>query len=196
MSAGIARKFFVVLSALAMALALPAQALDLGGVKLEDSATVAGKPLVLNGAAMRQILFIKFFAIGLYVEKKSSNAAEILAATGPKRVSIQLQRETNSDELGQAFVTAMNKNNSKEDKAKIVAQTTAFGEIFAGLGTMKKGDSMALDWIPGKGTVTSYNGKTLGEPLPDLAFFNAVLRIWLGDSPAQADMKPALLGVK
>lgn len=195
MFGGIFHKMLVV-GAATMAFALPAQAMDIGGVKFDDTATLAGKPLLLNGAAMRQILFIKFFAVGLYVEKKSTNPAEILAATGPKRVSIQLQRETNSDELGQAFVTALNKNNTKEEKAKIVAQTTAFGEIFAGLGTMKKGDFMTLDWIPGKGTVTSYNGKTLGEPLPDLAFFNAVLRIWLGESPAQADMKPALLGVK
>jgi hypothetical protein len=181
---------------MAMSLGLPVHALEIGGVKLDDTATVAGKPLLLNGAATRQILFIKFFTIGLYVEKKSTNPAEILAATGPKRVSIQLQRETNSDELGQAFVTAMSKNNSKEDKAKVVSQTTAFGEIFASLGTMKKGDVMALEWVPGKGTVTSYNGKTLGDPMPDIAFYNAVLRIWLGENPAQADMKPALLGVK
>lgn len=190
------RKFLVAAGAIVMALGLPAQAFEIGGVKLDDTASVGGKTLQLNGAAMRQILVIKFFAVGLYVEKKSTNPAEILAATGPKRVSIQLQRETNSDELGQAFVTAMNKNNTKEEKAKVVAQTTAFGEIFAGLGTMKKGDTLTLDWLPGKGTVASLNGKVLGEPLPDIAFFNAVLRIWLGDSPAQANMKPALLGEK
>ncbi|MDT8990952.1 chalcone isomerase family protein [Curvibacter sp. APW13] len=194
MTARIFRPFIAFASA--VALALPATALEVGGVRFDDVQTVAGKTLQLNGAAMRQILVIKFFAIGLYVEKKSTNAADILAATGPRRVQIHLQRETSSDELGQAFVTAMNKNNSKEEKGKVVAQTTAFGEIFANLGTLKKGDVMTLDWVPGKGTVASLNGKPIGEPLPDIAFHNAVLRIWLGDAPAQANMKPALLGEK
>ena len=39
-------------------------------------------------------------------------------------------------------------------------------------------------------------GTPMGEPMPDIAFYNAVLRIWLGDSPAQDDLKDALLGKK
>lgn len=193
---GYRRKFLATMGALTVALAMPVHALEVGGVKLDDTASVGGKTLVLNGASMRQIFVVKIYAIGLYVEKKSSSAAEILAATGPKRITLAILREVNSDEFGQLFITAMSKNSTKEEKAKVVAQTTKFGEIFADLGSVKKGDVIWLDWVPGKGTVTSVNGKQVGEVLPDLAFNQSVMRIWLGEHPPQANIKPALLGEK
>lgn len=193
---GYRRKFLATMGALTVALSMPVHALEVGGVKLDDTASVGGKTLVLNGASMRQIFVVKIYAIGLYVEKKSSSAAEILAATGPKRITLAILREVNSDEFGQLFITAMSKNSTKEEKAKVVAQTTKFGEIFADLGAVKKGDVIWLDWVPGKGTVTSVNGKQVGEVLPDLAFNQSVMRIWLGEHPPQANIKPALLGDK
>lgn len=196
MSTGFRRKFLMSIGALAMACAMPAYALEVGGVKIDDTASVGGKTLVLNGAAMRQILLFKVYAIGLYVEKKSSSAAEILAATGPKRIALHIQREINSDEFGQLFITSMNKNSTKEEKAKVVAQTTKFGEIFAEMGVVKKGDTVWLDWVPGKGTVTYVNGKQIGDIMPDHAFYQSILRIWLGGNPPQSNIKPALLGEK
>lgn len=193
---GYRRKFLATMGALTVALAMPVHALEVGGAKLEDTVTVAGKTLVLNGAALRQIFVVKIYAIGLYVEKKSNRAAEILAANTPKRIVLHIMREVNSDEFGQLFITSMNKNSTKEEKAKVVAQTTKFGEIFADLGAVKKGDVIWLDWVPGKGTVTSVNGKQVGEVLPDLAFNQSVMRIWLGEYPPQANIKPALLGEK
>jgi len=193
---GYRRKFLASVGALALACAMPAYALDVGGVKVADTASVGGKTLVLNGAAMRQILIVKIYAIGLYVEKKSNSAAEILNVNTPKRIALHILREVNSDEFGQLFITSMNKNSTKEEKAKVVAQTSQFGEIFADMGAVKKGDVIWLDWIPGKGTVTYVNGKQIGDALPDLAFNQSVMRIWLGEHPPQSNIKPALLGEK
>lgn len=190
------RKLLKAISALAMACALPSHALEVSGAKFDDTATVAGKTLVLNGAAMRQILIIKVYAIGLYVEKKGHTAAELLSQTGPRRLQLIMQREVNSDEFGQLFITAMNKNSTKEEKAKVINQTTAFGEAFADIGVVKKGDIVWLDYIPGKGSQLHLNGKPFGQVMPDIAFSNAVWRIWLGDNPPQSNMKPALLGDK
>lgn len=178
---------------------LPAQAVEVGGVKIDDTATVAGKELKLNGAGMRQILVVKVYAIGLYLsDKKEMTTADVLAlpADKPRRVVLNIQREINSDEFGQLFVTSMTKNSTKEEKAKVINQTTKFGEMFAALEPVKKGDVVTLDWVPGQGTVSTLNGKKIGETLPDIAFYNAVLRIWLGDSPAQESVKKALLSGK
>ena len=196
MSTGFRRKFLMSIGALAMACAMPTYALDVGGVKVDETVTVGGKTLVLNGAGQRQIFVIKIYVAALYVEKKSTNPAEILAATGPKRVTLYVQREIDSDEFGQLFITSMNKNSTKEEKAKVVTQTTKFGEIFADQGIVKKGDVTTLDWIPGKGTLVSVNGKPIGDYLPDLAFNQAVMRIWLGGNPPQANLKSAMLGEK
>lgn len=183
--------------ALSLAAALaPAHAAEVGGIKVDDHTTLAGKNLVLNGLGMRQIFVVKAYAVALYLTEKKTTPADVQALTTPKRITLVIQREINSDEFGQLFITSMNKNSTKEEKAKVVNQTVKFGEMFASLEKVKKGDVVTLDWIPDKGTVSTLNGKTIGETLPDIAFYNAVLRIWLGDNPVQNDVKRALLGEK
>lgn len=175
---------------------LPVQAAEISGIKIDDTVNLAGKNLVLNGYGMRQIFVVKAYAAALYLSEKKSNAADVQALTTPKRIALHIQREIDSDEFGQLFITSMNKNSTKEEKAKVVNQTVKFGEMFASMEKVKKGDIVTLDWVPGKGTVSTLNGKQIGEALPDIAFYNAVLRIWLGDSPVQADLKRGLLGEK
>ena len=189
-------KSLLTLATVALALSSGANAAEVSGVKVDDTATVAGKNLVLNGAGMRKKFIINVYVAGLYLSEKKSSAADVQALTTPKRVTLILQREVSSDEFGQLFITSMNKNSTKEEKAKVISQTGKFGEMFASLDKVKKGDVIHLDWIPGQGTVSTVNGKVTGETLPDIAFYNAVLRIWIGDSPAQDDLKDALLGKK
>jgi hypothetical protein len=194
MTVGSRRNLLLSIGALAVALAFPAQAKDINGIKVDDTVSVGGKTLVLNGAAQRQILIIKVYVIGIYSEKKTTNAAEFLDSSGPKRIALHIQRTIDSDEFGQLFITSMSKNSTKEQKAKVVNQTSKFGEIFADLGEVKKGDVVWLDWVPGKGTVTYVGGKPVGETLPDYAFYQAVMRIWLGEYPPQPNIKSSLLG--
>ena len=184
------------LGLLALACAMPAQAIEISGVKVEDAVSVAGKELKLNGAGMRAILFVKFYAIGLYLSEKKTTPADAQAVAGPRRISLHIQREINSDEFGQLFIKGMNNNSTKEEKSKVIAQTIKFGEMFASMEPVKKGDVITLDWIPGTGTVAVLNGKKIGETMPDIAFYNAVLRIWLGEMPAQESVKRELLGGK
>ena len=142
-------KPFLAASTLAVMFAMPAQAVDVGSVKVADSATVAGKNLILNGAGMRQLLFIKAYAAGLYLPEKKGSTADVLAETGPRRVTLHILREITPDELGELFIKSMNKNSTKEEKAKIINQTTKFGEMFSSVPEpLKKGDSISLDWFP------------------------------------------------
>ena len=196
MNFGLQLKKWIPLAALALTCSLPAQAMDVGGVNVPDTASVAGKELKLNGAGTRAILFLKFYAIGLYLPEKKATAADVQALAGPRRVALHIQKEINSDEFGKLFIEGMNKNSTKEEKAKVVGQTVKFGEMFSALEPVKKGDVVTLDWIPGTGTVAQLNGKKIGETMPDIAFYNAVLRIWLGESPAQENVKRELLGGK
>ena len=182
--------------ALAAACALPAQAAEVNGVKIEDTATVAGKPVVLNGAGMRKKAFFNVYVAALYLPEKKTTTADVLAISAPKRMSLTLQREVSSEDLSKSFVESMNNNSTKDEKAKIAAQMTKFGEVFSRMEKVKKGDVLNIDWVPGQGTVTTMNGKVFGETLPDLAFYNAVMRIWLGDNPAQDNLKEALLSGK
>ena len=180
---------------LAAAVSLPAQAsVDVNGYKFEDTAKVAGKDLKLNGAGMRTKFVVKVYAAGLYLPEKKTAVADILKQEGPRRVTLQFARDISSEDFGKAFMDGLNDNLDKAEKQKIVAQIGKMGELFASVEAIKKGDVLHLDWIPGSGTQAEVNGKKLGDPIPDVNFYNAILRIWLGDKPVDKSLKPALLG--
>lgn len=187
------------LMAVAIAAALPSFALaavDVAGVKFDDTVTVAGQQLKLNGAGLRTKVIFKVYAAGLYLTEKKSTVPEVLAVPGPRRVAITMLREVSSEEFGKAFTDGLNANTGKDERNKILPQIMKFGEVFAQTPVLKKGDQLSLDWTPNEGTQCYLNGKKIGELMPDLAFYNAVLRIWLGDKPVDSSLKPALLGEK
>jgi hypothetical protein len=118
---------------------------------------------------------------------------DVMKSDGPRRMQLVMMREISSDDFGNAFMTGLNNNLDTKDKSKIVTQISKFGEMFALLDALKKGDVLDLDWIPGTGTQCYLNGKKIGEVTPDLIFYNSVLKIWLGEKPADNSLKGKLL---
>ncbi len=181
-------------AALLLGLNLGALAVEVGGVKIDDSTKLAGKDLKLNGAGVRTRAVFKVYVMGLYLPKKETATDAVLATAGPRRITISMLRDVSGDDFGQAFMTGINNNSDKAEKSKLVNQMAKLGEIFQTVPGLKKGDTLFVDWVPEKGTVLSLNGKELAEPLPDVAFYNALLKIWLGEKPADSSLKPLLLG--
>jgi hypothetical protein len=171
-----------------------AVAAEVSGVKFADSATVAGKELKLNGVGMRTKFIVKVYAAGLYLQEKKNTLADIMKVDGPRRMTLVMMRDISSDDFGQAFMTGLNNNIDKTEKSKFVSQISKFGEMFGTIESLKKGDVLHIDWIPGTGTQCELNGKKIGEAVQDVNYYNAVLKIWLGDKPADTSLKPALLG--
>jgi hypothetical protein len=180
---------------LAVGSSLPAAAaVEAGGAQFEDTARVAGKELKLNGAGVRTKFVVKVYAAGLYLPEKRNNVADILRQEGPRRVTVVMARDVSADTFGKAFMEGLNDNLDKVEKARIASQIGKLGEVFAMVDNLKKGDVLHVDWLPGSGTQCELNGKKLGEPIPDLAFYNAILRIWLGDKPVDRSLKSGMLG--
>lgn len=178
---------------LALGLVMQAQATEVAGVKLEDSIQLANTELKLNGAGIRYKAIFKVYVAGLYLKEKKTTVPDVLAVPGPRRVTIVMLRDLSNEDFGRGFMQGIQQNTDKAEKAKLTSQFLRFGELFASVPELKKGDVMTNDWIPGVGTVLTLNGKKLGEPYPDLAFYNALLRIWLGDSPVDKGLKKAML---
>lgn len=187
-------KSFAVAASLAMGLGMNAQAVEVGGVKLDDTIKVAGQDLKLNGAGLRTWAVFKVYAAGLYLPEKKKTVPEIMALNGPRRIKLVLLRDVNNEELGQAFMDGLNANSDKAEKAKFVNQTLKMGEIFASISKLSKGDTITNDWIPGQGMHVLVNDKRVGEVLPGIEFYNAFMRIWLGEKPVDNSLKQALLG--
>lgn len=184
------------LAGIAMAAGMLTPALaatDVAGVKLDDTLQVANVDLKLNGAGIRYKAIFKVYVAALYLKDKKSTVPEVLASTGPRRVTIVMLRDVSNEEFGRGFMSGIQQNTEKAEKVKLTAQFLRFGELFASVPELKKGDVMINDWIPGVGTVVSLNGKRMGEPYPDIAFNNALLRIWLGDKPVDSGLKKAML---
>lgn len=178
---------------LAFAFSQGASAAEVAGVKFADTAKVAGKELQLNGLGVRTKFIVKVYAAGLYLQDKQATVDDVMKAEGPRRMQLVMMRDITSDDFGNAFMSGLNNNLSGADKSKIITQISKFGEMFAMLESLKKGDVLDLDWIPGTGTQCYLNGKKIGDVTPDLIFYNSILKIWLGDKPADSSLKPKLL---
>ncbi|HJV87477.1 MAG TPA: chalcone isomerase family protein [Noviherbaspirillum sp.] len=187
-------KWLLAMGCLVAGLNQGVMAAEVGGVKLEDSVRVANQELKLNGAGIRSWAIFKVYAAGLYLPEKKKTVQDILASNGPRRMRMVLLRDISSDEMGQAFMDGLNKNSDKTEKAKFVNQTVKMGEIFASIPALKAGDTITNDWIPGSGMHVLVNDKRVGDILPDVAFYNAFLKIWLGEKPADSSLKQALIG--
>jgi hypothetical protein len=171
-----------------------AQTVSVEGVRFEPTATVGGAALVLNGARLRTRAFFKVYAAGLYVPQKSGDAAALLAQDGPRRVSIGMLRDVDATTFASSLIEGLKSNNSEQQLAAIAPQVEQLQTTLKGIGEAKKGDSIQLDWIPESGTRIVVNGQPRGEAIAGPAFFTALLRIWLGDKPADSSLKTALLG--
>jgi hypothetical protein len=168
--------------------------LELAGVKYPASAAVNGVHLVLNGAGIRYKFVIKVYTAGLYLTAKAATTEAVLAAAGPKRMHVVMLRDIDANELGKLFTRGMQDNAPKEEFSKSIAGTLRMADIFSAKKKLVAGDSFWVDWVPGLGTTVLVNGKPQGDPVKEPEFFNALLRIWLGQNPADRLLKDALLG--
>lgn len=182
------------LAALALAAAAQAGPMTLSGVKFEDAAEVRGTRLQLNGAGVRYKAVFKVYAAGLYLPKKAATTEEVLAMPGPKRMSITMLREIDSSELGKLFARGMEDNMDRSAFSKLVPGVVRMSQIFSEHKKLASGESFVLEWVPGTGTIVSVRGVPQGEPFREPEFFDALLRIWLGPTPADWKLKDALLG--
>ncbi|WP_310567978.1 chalcone isomerase family protein [Hydrogenophaga sp.] len=178
------------------ALSAGAATVEVAGVKLEDRVTLAGKPLVLNGAGVRYKAIFKVYAAGFYVEKPASTTDGLLDQPGPKRMTITMLRDIDSAELGKLFSRGMEDNMEKGSFAQLIPGVMRMSQVFSNHKVLKTGENFVLDWIPGTGTVLTIKGKVEGEPFKEPEFFEALMRIWLGPKPADWQLKDALLGKK
>ena len=186
------------LTALAAALVLPAsahaQTTEVAGVKFANTLQVGNTKLQLNGAGIRYKVVFKVYAAALYLTDKATTPEAVLAAPGPRHLQIVMLREIDANELGKLFTKGMEQNAPREEFSKSIAGIMRMSDIFSSRKKLVAGDSFAVEWVPGTGTVILVNGKPEGQPIKEPEFYSALMKIWFGKSPADAQLKDALLG--
>jgi long-chain acyl-CoA synthetase len=174
-------------------LCMPAMALEVAGVKLSDTAQIGSQTLVLNGAGIRTKWFFNAYVGALYLPQKQMAADMVIADEHPQRIAMHMLRDLPSKKLYGAFNEAIQANHDGAELKAMKAQLKLMADIFNEIGEAKQGDVITLDYQPAAGTRISLNGKVYGN-IAGAAFKRALLKIWLGNKPAQDDLKKAMLG--
>lgn len=180
--------------ALLLGAASLAATIEIAGVKVEDSVTVAGTKLMLNGAGIRYKGPFKVYVAELYTSKKVTSLDELIAAPGPKRMTLVMTREIEASPFGKLLTRGMEDNNPKSEMSKLIPGLMKMSEIFTANKNFVPGDTIFMDWIPGTGLVIFARGKVQSEPFKEPEFFKALMGIWLGPQPAYWKLKDNLLG--
>jgi hypothetical protein len=170
------------------------QAKEVAGVNISETISLSDQStkLILNGTGIRKKFIFDIYVGSLYLEKKVSSAKEIYTLHGEKRISMHfLYSEVSKEKLVNGWNDGFENNHTSEELGKLKERITQFNNLFV---SVKKGDVINLDFIPTTGTSITIKGKSMGLIEGD-DFFIAVLKIWLGEDPADDDLKEAMLGI-
>jgi len=159
-----------------------------GDIRLADT------PLELNGVGYRAVAWLKGYAAGLYLPRRATTAAQVLAMPGPKRLQLRMLLDVETEEFVKAFDKGIARNTPAADVVKLAERMTRFDAQLRAIRRVAKRDVVDLDFIPATGLQLSVNGKPRGEPLPGDDLYAALLRIFIGERPTDPELKLGLLG--
>ncbi|MCM2296494.1 chalcone isomerase family protein [Rhodoferax sp.] len=171
-----------------------AQPLEVEGVKLEASSQLGAAKLQLNGAGLRTKVFFKVYVAALYTPQKATSAAQLLTQTGARRVTITMLRNVDAESFAGALNDGLRDNHTEAQFTAMKPRIDALNANLKAVGEAKKGDVIHFEFVPDVGTQVTVNGQVRGNVIAGEDFFTAVLRIWLGDKPVDANLKKALIG--
>ena len=174
--------------AIFLAILVPAEGLAKG---LPPKIKVGKKELVLNGAGVREKYFLDLYQAGLYLLKPNSDAASIINADAPMLIHLVITSKMVSQEKLIESLQEGFKNSTQGKTDAIRTEIEKFRQCFAE--EITRGNVFDIVYWPGQGVTVLKNGKKKGV-IPGLAFKRALFGIWLGDRPADANLRVALLG--
>lgn len=169
-------------------------AVEVAGVRFEDSIRLGTETVVLNGAGLRTRLVFKVYAMGLYVPTRVDTAAAALAGLPPRRIHIVTLRELTAEQFADALVDGIRKNHDEATLAALKPRTEAFRDALLSLRSAPEATVVDIDQLANGSTRVTVGGKQLGADINGADFYGALLRIWLGERPADESLKRALLG--
>ncbi len=186
--------FLAVIAALSLSSLNLAQAVEVAGVKFDDKTSLGNASIVANGAGMRKKAFFKVYAMALYLPEKQADADAVLAAKGAKRIAITLLRDLTAKQFVDALHEGVAENHSESEMAALKERLDQFSAAMLGIGEAKTGAQVLIDFLPEGVTRLTVNNEVRGDNVAGEDFFNALLKIWIGNKPVQDDLKQALLG--
>ncbi|RBA28120.1 chalcone isomerase family protein [Flavobacterium tibetense] len=178
--------FFVLI---ATAMTMNAQK-TVAGVKVDDKLAIEGQNLVLNGVGTRVKMFMDMYVGALYVEKKSTNANEIMASKDGSAIRLTIVSGLISSDKMIDAVTEGFENSTGGKTAPLKSKIDKFISFFKD--EIKKGDVFTM--VNTDEGVVVYKNNTKKGTIEGNDFKKALFGIWLSAKPADKNLKKAMLG--
>ena len=173
---------------------------DVSGVPLDETVTVAGVPLKLNGAGYRKRGYFKIDVTALYLQQKYNTLDAIEKAPGVKRVQLAIQQDVTGSQASRYFLIDFEASATPAEFAQLISEVSQIGDIYSALPKIRKGDIVTMDWIPGKGLIATLNGAVLTPHGAASPYMNnellgrVMLRMYVGGK-TPAELHDNLLGL-
>ncbi len=167
---------------------LAADAFDLASPAMPKVVKANGKLLVLNGTAIGTKIFLRVYTIGLYLEKKTTDAETAIKSDESKRISLVMLRSVSR----QQFVQAVEKGIVRNCGVPMASLRSRLDLLEKELPSLAKGDMLDFTYVPAVGTVVRGQGRELKIPGKDFA--EALFSVWLGPHSDNGSLRDKLLG--
>lgn len=177
----------VLLAALIVA---PAFAGELEGVKVPDAVQSEGKDLKLNGQGLRKKFIFNVYVASLYVETPGTDGAAILSHDEVRRCDMSMLRDLDQKTIVEALKSGFEKNAGD----KLPALKERLDAFVAIVPDVKKGQTLTITYVPGKGTTIQGGGKSYTAEGKEFA--DALFSVWIGKFPVDEHLKKGMLGLK
>jgi hypothetical protein len=168
----------------------PAWAAVCEDVEFADAVSIDGVDLVLNGLGIRKATFlnVEVYLAGLYLRQKSGDAGQILGTSQDWQLVLRFVRDVDASDMEEAFQEGFEKTGG--DLAALKPRIDAFTGMLV---DFEDGQAVTLTNHPTTGVEVAVDGKAHGTVAGE-DFATALLAVWLGPEPPNADLKSGLLG--
>ncbi|HXV77628.1 MAG TPA: chalcone isomerase family protein [Candidatus Polarisedimenticolaceae bacterium] len=162
---------------------------EVAGVAMPDAVTVDGVELTLNGIGLREKLWVDVYVAGLYLERASDDARQIIDSEQTKQLQMQFVYKVGKQKLTGAWTAGLEANQPN----RFVELTEQLNRLNAMMDDVADGDVMRFTTRPGQGLRVEVKGVDKGLIEGD-EFARAFWSIFLGDKPPTEKLKSGLLG--
>jgi hypothetical protein len=182
---------------LLLILPLSSSALTIDGYEIPQiiPATSDHAELRLNGASMRILYGVVDTYIGkLYVENPTTDPDALIAADEYKRMVYKVVlKRVSGRRIAKAMYDALQLNVTQDEAIQLEERLDQLVTMFDS--SLKKGEESYLEWVPSEGSRIVLNGTVKGI-IPGKDFYDAILKIWIGDNPVGGTFKRQVLGLE
>ncbi|GAB3264484.1 hypothetical protein GCM10027296_40590 [Chitinimonas naiadis] len=174
-------------------------AVEIDGTSFEETITLEGTKLQLNGVGWRKRGYNKVDTTGIYLVQKASTLEDVEKLAGPKRIQLIMLQDISGATASRYFLSDFEVAASRDEFNQLITETFQMGAIYNSLRKLQKGDVVTIDIIPGKGLAASINGTPLLVPETKARYINSelmgriFLRMYIG-ARTSAELRQNLLG--